>query len=394
MRRPADPERFSGVLLVEWLNVSSGFDADPDWAYLHAEIFRAGHAYVAVSAQHVGVMGGQGRLNPAGPATAGLRGDNPVRYGTLAHPGDRYSFEIFRQLGEALSGRPESGKAESALFGQPGPAVLGGLRPAAVLALGESQSAFYLTSYLNAVHPLSPVYDGFLVHSRGAGAAALTGAPINPLKDTAGVQIRADTQTPVVVLVAEGDLMPPLSFWLARQPDSEWLRLWEMAGTSHADQYLINGAAALMGCDWRINEGPHRFIAQAALHALVEWQAAGTPPPAAPRIELESLSPAVIARDKAGNAIGGVRTPALDVPVATLRGEAPPGPATAPGWLVGSTTPLPAPELLSRYGDEAGYLSAYTESLDAAIKAGFLLPAHRDELLAQAAEVSFRSPGP
>src|SRR5215472_13103941 len=35
VRRPVDPARFSGTLIVEWLNVSSGFDADPDWAYLH-----------------------------------------------------------------------------------------------------------------------------------------------------------------------------------------------------------------------------------------------------------------------------------------------------------------------------------------------------------------------
>ena len=58
VRRPADPARFSGTLLLEWLNVSGGFDADPDWAFMHEEIFRQGHAYVAVSAQARGVLGG------------------------------------------------------------------------------------------------------------------------------------------------------------------------------------------------------------------------------------------------------------------------------------------------------------------------------------------------
>ncbi len=372
VRRPADPGRFSGVLLVEWLNVSGGFDSDPDWAFGHEEIIRAGHAYVGVSAQALGVAGGIARLNLTGLPTPGLVGTNPERYGSLRHPGDRYCFEIFRQIGAALRDCD---------------AVLGGLRPGQVLAIGESQSAFYLTSYINAVQPLSAVFDGFLVHSRGAGAAALTGEPIDPPNETAGVGIRTDGSAPVLVLEAEGDLMPPLSSWMARQPDGESFRLWEMAGTSHADAYLIGDAAPLMGADWPINSGPHKFLAQAALHALVRWCAEGTPPPAAARIELASEHPPAIARDPAGVAIGGVRTPVVDVPVVVLSGEGPPGRPL--GWLAGSTTPLPADELLRRYGDRAGYLRAFTGSLDAAISAGFLLAAHREELLAQAEAVTF-----
>ena len=374
VRRPADADRFSGVLLVEWLNVSGGFDADPDWAFGHEEIFRAGHAYVGVSAQAVGVVGGVARLNLSGVPTPGLLGFSPARYGSVSHPGDRFSFEIFRQIGRALREATE---------------VLGGLRPRYVIAIGESQSAYYLTTFINALHPLSPVYDGFFVHSRGAGAAPLTGEPIDPPNATAGVRIRTDHDARVLVLEAEGDLVGPLACRLARQPDSDRLRWWEVAGTSHADSYLIGAASALMGCDWRINEGPHKFVAQAALHALVRWVTQGTPPPSAARIEFASGSPARIARYEAGIAIGGVRTPHVDVPVVVLSGEGPPGTGKALGWLVGSTTPLAADELARRYTDEAGYRRAFTEALDQAIEAGFLLPAHRDELLAQAGAVIF-----
>jgi len=398
VRRPADPDRFSGVLLVEWLNVSGGFDTDPDWAFCHQEIFRAGHAYAAVSAQAVGVVGGIARLNLSGEPTPGLLGSNPTRYGSVSHPGDRFSFEMFRQIGRAL--RETAG-------------VLGELRPRVVLAIGESQSAHYLTTFINAVHPLSPVFDGFLVHSRGAGAAPLSGEPIDPPSVEIGVRIRTDDATPVLVLEAEGDLVRPLACRLARQPDGDRLRWWEVAGTSHADSYLIGAASALMGCDWRINEGPHRFVAQAALHALVRWVTEGTPPPSAARIEFttdEPYSPGgalcspgdtpeppmaqnppqpAIARDHAGIAIGGVRTPHVDVPDVVLSGEGPAGTAGRLGWLVGSTTPLPADDLARKYGDEAGYRRAYERSLDQAIEAGFLLPAHRDELLAQAGAVTF-----
>lgn len=380
VRRPADPAAFSGTLLAEWLNVSSGFDGDPDWAFTHEEIFRAGHAYVAVSAQAVGVIGGQGLLGVPGLATPGLRGSNHDRYGSVEHPGDRFAFGLFGAIGRALRD------------GQASDQVLGGLVPGRVLALGESQSAFCLTSYINAVHSLEAVFDGFLVHSRGAGATPLDGVWFDPSGATTGIGIRIDNQSPVLILVAEGDVVPPLAFGLARQPDSDSLRTWEMAGTSHADDYLLGDAAPLLGCDWRINEGPHRFVAQAALRALDRWVSEGVAPPCAPPIELAAQRPPVIARDAAGIALGGVRTPAVDVPVAVLSGEGPAG-ADGPGWLAGSTVPLPAAELISRYGDAAGYLAAYSASLDAAIEAGFLLPEHRAELLGQARGFAFPPAG-
>ena len=52
------PTAFSGTVIVEWLNVSGGVDADPDWVSLHEEIVRRGDAWVGVSAQRIGVEGG------------------------------------------------------------------------------------------------------------------------------------------------------------------------------------------------------------------------------------------------------------------------------------------------------------------------------------------------
>ncbi len=389
VRRPQEQARFSGTLLVEWLNVSSGFDADADWAYTHDEILRARHAWVGVSAQAVGVTGGESLLSFPGVQNKGLRGSNPARYGTLEHPGDQYALDIFRQIGLALAGpaEPSAGGATNRTT------VLGRLTPQRILAIGESQSAFYLATYINAIHPLSPFFDGFLVHSRGAGAAPLDGTGIAREPVSEGIKIRSDNAVPVLTVQTESDLLEPLAFGQARQPDSDWLRIWEVAGASHADAYMIGIGAQLLGIDWRINEGPHRFVAQAALHALNCWVCDGVPPPSAPGIELKSVSPPAIARDSRGIALGGVRTPAVDVPVVVLSGEGPPGPPGGTGallgWLVGSTTPIDPAELRSMYGSKEGYLAQYTKSLDATIAAGFLLPAHRDELLelAEAAEI-------
>src|SRR5262245_49238116 len=55
--RPTNPKTFSGTVIVEWLNVSGGVDANPDWTQTHVEIIRQGAAWVGVSAQFVGVEG-------------------------------------------------------------------------------------------------------------------------------------------------------------------------------------------------------------------------------------------------------------------------------------------------------------------------------------------------
>src|SRR5690606_37200803 len=97
VRRP-DAERFSGVVLVEWLNVSGGQDAAPEYTYLAYEIIRAGHAWVGVSAQFIGVEGGDAAVGMGGQTT-GLRAQRRERYGDLHHPGDAYSYDIVTQVG-------------------------------------------------------------------------------------------------------------------------------------------------------------------------------------------------------------------------------------------------------------------------------------------------------
>ena len=55
VRRPADPRRFSGRVIVEWANVSNHLDADLLWIQSAEHIMRSGDAYVLVSAQTDGV---------------------------------------------------------------------------------------------------------------------------------------------------------------------------------------------------------------------------------------------------------------------------------------------------------------------------------------------------
>ncbi len=149
VRRPAEASRFNGTVHVEWLNVSGNTDAGPDWSYLHREIVRRGAAWVGVSAQKVGIDGGGLPFVP----DASLKKLNPDRYGSLLHPGDAFSYDMFTQAARGLAGNG-------------GP--LASLRPERLLAIGESQSAAFLVTYINAIDPLERLFDGYFVHGRGA----------------------------------------------------------------------------------------------------------------------------------------------------------------------------------------------------------------------------------
>jgi hypothetical protein len=146
--RPKDAGKFSRTAVVEWLNVTGGLDVPVDWNMLHREIMRRGHAYVAVSAQKVGI---DGKPSAQGSGPAALKKADPTRYGRLNHPGDAYSFDIFSRAGRLVK-NPAGSK------------ILGPLVPERVIAVGESQSAIFLTTYVTAVDPVAKVYDGFLIH--------------------------------------------------------------------------------------------------------------------------------------------------------------------------------------------------------------------------------------
>ena len=371
VRRPRDPATFDGNVVVEWMNVSAGESA-PDWDYLNPALMDAGAAYVAVSAQALAVNGGKSLLGSG--SSPGLAQKDPARYGTLHHPGDQYSLDMFAQIGQALRA--------------PAPSVLGGLRPSHVVAVGESQSAFYLTTYADALQPLDPAYQGIFIHSRGGGSAPFSTLDVSSAIK-GDVRIRTDLDVPVFMFETQTDLIQ-LGYAAARQPDTGRIRTWEVAGTSHADAYELGVGAGFLGCTTPVNSGPQHEVAQAAFVAFLHWVDDGTQPASPVPFTLSATDPAALALDAHGNVEGGVRTPAVDVPVATLSGAPPPASSTLCA-LFGSTVPLSPPTLVSLYGTPSGYVAAYTAALDRAIGAGFILGADRAPLLAQAALVSFSS---
>ncbi len=376
--RPSNRKRFNGTVIIEWLNVSGGIDAAPDWLQAHTGLLRDGFAWVGVSAQYVGVEGGPGLVPIPGVPIQHLKSVDPARYGSLSHPGDGFSYDIYSQAGAAL--RSRGGGLDP----------LGGLKAKRFIAAGESQSAFRMVNYINAVHPIAHVYDGYLVHSRGSIVPTPLSEGVVPPGDAL---IRDDVDVPVLEFQTEGDVFALLGSIRVRQDDTGHFRLWEVAGTSHADAYPAYGAADLgkdpaivapvitsgvgggiiiITCDHPVNSGPQHFVLNAAFATLDRWVRRGTPPPSMPRLDTNPGPPPTLVLDAHGNGSGGVRTPQLDVPIATFAGSQPPG-SSILCRLFGTTTLFDEGTLHALYPTHGAFVSAYAKAIRRAVKSGALL---------------------
>jgi hypothetical protein len=324
-----------------------------------------------------------------------LKHADPDRYGSLVHPGDSYSYDIYRQAGQAVRADADQ--------------LLGGLKPKHVIAAGESQSAFRMTTYIDAIEPISKgVYDGYLVYSRGDDGAALSQDPQPSITTPSPTLIRKDLTVPVMTFTTETDLIA-LGYLPARQPDSKLFRDWEVAGTAHADSYtLVVGAQDsgkpssdvdlfqtmlhppsglyndVIKCNSPFNTGPMTYVLRASIDALNTWVVDGTPPPKAPRLQTTGNDAAPYALDANGNVKGGIRTPQVDAPVATLSGLGQTG--TSFCGIFGTTTPFDATKLASLYPSHAAFVKAWNTATDRAVKAGFVVAADAKGIKAAAAQ--------
>jgi len=383
--RPVNPKRFDGTVIVEWLNVSGGVDAAAAWLTDHVQMIRSGMVYVGVSAQAGGVVGEAGSLGATAGQAGGIKGADPARYGSLQHPGDSYSYSIFEEAGAAV-------RRDAAT-------LLGGLEPKRVLALGESQSASRLVTYIDALQPKSRgVYDGYFVYSEGASGAPLSQTPQPAVNAPTPTIIRTDLDVPVMLFETEADILL-LGYLAARQAPTRFIREWEVAGTAHYDTYGLvesmtdngNGTAdvqtfdtmispissfdgGVISCPVPLNAGAHSYELRAAVVALNHWVITGTPPPQSSRLDVASSTSYVT--DPNGEAVGGIRTPQVAAPIAVVNGT---GDTSSAGGgfcrIFGSTAPFSSAKLAQLYPTHAVFVKRWDQAVASDVSKGYLLPA-------------------
>jgi hypothetical protein len=279
-----------------------------------------------------------------------------------------------------------------------------------VYVAGYSQSASdvaTLASAFNEVSRLrdgSPLFDGYVIGSRGGFMTPLQSsksvipsfetAKVRPV-DTPTIDFEAQTNVegtgitvPTALLQQSGvagadKITTPTSTYTVtggasvRRPDSNTktnrFRLVEVSGSPH-----VAGSSA--DCEGNGSTFPIGTFFRASAANLARWAEKGSAPASVARMELATLDKVSVAKnDQFGNALGGMRSPFLDVPLAKYEAHSPGSPGTC--WQIGNETPLPAASLQQLYGNAQGYMTKFTHSLDSAIKQGYLLPQDRQGIL-------------
>ena len=105
----------------------------------------------------------------------------------------------------------------------------------------------------------------------------------------------SETQTDMIML----------GYAKAQQANTDRIRTWEIAGTSHADIYEVGGDAGILGCTTPINTGT-RSTWWYRRPSLTSADGSQTGHPLqSHRAKLASTHPTTLALDSHGNVIGG-----------------------------------------------------------------------------------------
>jgi hypothetical protein len=263
-----------------------------------------------------------------------------------------------------------------------------------MILAGTSASAGVLINYLPShmvyrLADMKPIYDGFLPTSNGTNIRQV---------DVPMIQVPTTTEA------ARGNVPSRQD---GDRPGDQF-RVYEFPGMPHLDTRDVE-AFRPNPCKNPITLWPMNSYMSVAFHHLAEWVDKGTVPPRADRILVDRNTAndgSLIALDEHGNPKGGIRNPYVDVPVAKYgfpnEAAVPPTPNTVP-WvsrrtaegiddlchLTGFQIAMTAPELKKLYGTKEQYVAKVRDRVDELTRQGWSLPVYRNQILADAAKVTF-----
>ena len=381
LRRPADPRRFSGTAIVEIANVGRGYDFPFTWGVSHDHFMESGDAWVLVTyaPEHIAALK---QFNAARYAPLSMASPAPTeRCAAAAAAEEGLRWDIISQVGALLRAARADGP-------------LGGFAVERVFATSHGGE---LATYIAAFHSRArlangrPVYDGYIQH-RHPGLTRLHACGTAPAAADPR-QVLRNVDVPVLRIVAQTDV---LATFARRREDSDALndryRLYEIAGAAHADgsfyPYIPSVAdqkktgfdafpaswpfPAACSKDIPLLRVPiMTYALDAAFANLARWVRDGVAAPRAERVAVEhgGTPHARVVLDRNGNAAGGVRTPFLDVAVATYVTSTP-GEGTCRN--LGYKESFGWARLEAMYGSSRNYAARVAESVDRLVRARWL----------------------
>ena len=385
VRRPADPTRFSGRVYFDILNATQNYDIEDLWHRIYRWCMANGHGYIGITSKPVNAQS--------------LKNFDYARYADLNWGSGETVPQPAPFAGGSIPGTEEGliwdmlGQVGSWLRAQPG---FFGSGPMNYLCLtGQSQSGAYLNAFIHYFDPIlsggeKPLFDGYL---NIVGAAVERGLRQTGRGLYADLQSRAAfcSRVPFILISSEGDLSLFRSMADGPLPEDrdepgDRCRYYEVAGSPHTDlacpvrpavEDIVRAGRVSSPPDEAalktLNTFPLDCYVDGFLEQLYRWHQTGVAPASAPRIERDAGG--ALVRDKWGNAVGGFRTPYLDLPAGSYNGYNP------EDGVSGTLIRFSPEQLRELYGDKKQYLDRFAAALDAQIAAGWLCASDRQRML-------------
>jgi L-ascorbate metabolism protein UlaG (beta-lactamase superfamily) len=407
LRRPINPARFSGTVWVDMLNPARGYDFTENWGTANYYIMDHGDASIGITMFPATIRAlkkfdpkrysTMSMANPAAPLQACPQAGRDYDY--EMEPGLRY--DIVSQVGVLLKSNVPS-------------RPLAGFKVEQIFLYG--QTAGDMPAYISAIHQFAnlqngkPVWDGYFIKD-GGGPASLNQCGERPPNGDPRRIIR-NIGVPVIRLLVE-DMVTGI--YDGRRTDSDEpgdrYRLYEIPGATHSDgtsvflwmpslKILTAMNSEVVTPFWPftfscspavgLSDFPVHYFVSGAIHNLDEWVRNGTAPLKGDRIQVVNggTPSATTVRDKFGNAVGGIRSPYLDVPAATYYEDFP------NCRNMGYKIPFDWAKMQQLYGNYENYQSKFNAGIDRLVKerwidsayaprmkAGLLLPPTTEKLI-------------
>lgn len=390
VRRPSDPARFNGTVIIEpfsWFG-----ERGAGWILTREYLLRKGYAYVGYTLNINGLP--DDPKFPESPGDAASDDPNALYRGIV-------NFDFMRRFDYARYA-PLSSYHDPARFlrgGAPDPFVpqsqgigaqlarllksdelaqpMGGLRVERVYVNSWAVTAQVWMDYLDqGRHQMWRMPDG-----RPLIDAYMTGKMA--FGEVGGDVVRVPRQmpdgVPFVTVYSQSEAMHDAIEGIALPADSDrpMVRYYEVAGMPHlrlAD--LGTQHRELLAHDVGKGDGrqcttlydePSEVIVAALLEVMDAWVRSGKPMPKAARMVRKGRG---MARDPvSGNLIGGVRPPWIMAPSATYLTEQ----ETGCGLVYDTKVARSPAQLRRRYGSYGRYVERYDAAKRAAIRQGYLL---------------------
>jgi len=405
VRKPADPAKFSGNVIVEMFNWARSYDRPiAVWSNCYEHLMREGDAWVGVTIRGA-VIENLKKFDPV--RYAELSYENPIEpehrmdrpqsntfHGDVTDPNleNGLTWDFYSQVGILLREDNE----RNPLYGY-----------AVKTIIGTGATAGDLATYVAAIDPVScredggPIYDGYLIF--------MTGAPGNVNQYEEKVhhldgRCKFYGKVPLMRVYTCKDMlgvgMHPDWAYMQRRNDSDeagnYYRSYEIAGTGLILKYvhytepahedvakmglqIRNGRTGAAWSEEDLNtfEFPTRYVLNAQLENLKKWIRSGVNPPSCAPYETVGTYPATDLKfDEYGNVMGGVRLPYLEVPAYHFKTDA-------------TAYPLEKEILDTLYASHEDYVEKVTASAEKCVEERILTQHDAEEIMEEAENIEF-----